>query len=171
VRIYRSLETPHRWPFDHAQSLHLFGAIRDNLGDREQGKLLLLEGFESLHQNEEKDSGRGKMIARDYAAMLLNFDVAGPNFRRHSGAGETAEINFELATKWGAAIGAQQQKVGDFSSAEILMQEHFENQATLRLTDAIAGGFGDATQIEENPAFDSIRDRDDFQALMKKIAD
>lgn len=171
VGIYRSLETPHRWPFEHAQSLHIFGAIRDNLGDREQGKLLLLEGFESLHQNEEKNSKRGEMIARDYAAMLLNFDVAGPNFRGHSGAGETAELNFELATKWGAASKAQQLEVGDFSSAEILMQEHFECQAMLRLTDAIAGGFEDAMQIKENPAFDSIRDRDDFQALMKKIAD
>ncbi|MDG2222671.1 MAG: tetratricopeptide repeat protein, partial [Rubripirellula sp.] len=171
AQIFRTLETPHRSGVDHAVSLHIYGAVLDDLGDREQGKQLLLESFESLHKNELKTSSRGTMLARDYAAMLLTFEVAGPTFRAHLGTGETAEINFELATKWAGAIDAQKKASEALSATEILMQERFENQAVLRLTDAVAAGFNDKSQIEENPAFNSVKDRADFQALLKTIAE
>ena len=169
VRIFRTFKPTHSFAINHATSLHIYGAVTDDLGNRSEAEKLLLEAFQVTERNDLLDTSRAISIARDYACMLLNYPTDEAEFRRYSNQAVTPELGVKWATHWAKAAQAQKARKPELNSFEQSVLDFFMKTSAVRLNVAVADGFRDVDRINRIPAFEVLRDRDDFQAFMKTL--
>ena len=170
VGIFRARGAVHAHAYDHATSLHIFGALMDNRGERAEAEKLLLEGLDVLFRNDQAATRRAIMMARDYAAMLLEYPSSQREFRGHLGPAATPEMNLRLAIHWAKAAQVQQTRAEELSDIEQRTAAFLCKQAVELLKDAVANGFRDVATVKDSPAFQALQDREDFQMLLTQMA-
>ena len=154
-----------------SECLHVLGALVYNRGDAAEANGLYREAL-AIRIRLGEDDDRTHTIARDLVRMLLQLEGVhvSQTFINHAKASGQAKVDFELAQTWAQGAEALKRRCPKPTAADELGVQFLQKQAVGMLRSAVAGGMRDLKAIEMQSDLKSLRERADFQELLRELA-
>jgi len=162
----------------HSISLHILSALEFNSGNKDKGLELICQAGQLLIDNSSKsggdlvsEQGRKLMVLNTHANMLLEFlsNEDARVFREKRKPTGDVDVDLKLAGFYATAAGLQREQPQKNQASEHQLAGFFEAKAIEFLRGACKAGFSDVNSLQNNPAFETIRNRNEFVELVDGI--
>ncbi|MFO0823558.1 MAG: protein kinase [Gemmataceae bacterium] len=154
-----------------SECLHVLGSLVYNRGDATEANAIYREAL-AIRVRFGFEDTRTQGLARDLVRFLLEGErvPTSPEFLRHDHASGKATTDFEFAKTWAQGAEALRRYCPKLTPDDELCLECFRKRAVNMLRSAVAAGMRDAQAIEAFADFKPLRDRADFQDVVRELA-